>query len=119
MLAQDQPGGRGYGITRTLWHSDDRGKTWEERSFPGANASLVAVHPDDPRRVYVSTFTQNIAKGSVNLHRSTDGGVHWETIGDSVPLVFDSDANGIVFDPHDACRFLLMHTSGTYEVVER
>ncbi|MFH1738200.1 MAG: hypothetical protein ABIH23_04275 [bacterium] len=118
VLAQDQTGSRGYWASRALWHSGDRGETWEERSFPGDNASLVAVHPDDPRRVYVSTFTPDVTQGSVNLYRSTDGGMHWKAIGDSVPLSFGSDANGIVFDPHDARRFLLMHASGTYEVKE-
>ena len=119
VLAQAQSGARGYWATRALWHSGDRGKTCEERSFPGDNASLVAVHPNDSRRVYVSTFTQDVTQGSVNLYRSTDSGAHWQAIGDSVPLSFGSDANGIVFDPHDARGFLLMHTSGTYEVKER
>jgi hypothetical protein len=51
--------------------SDDRGRSWEERTPPEALISL-AIDPDDPNRV--------VASGERGLYASSDGGGGWRPL---------------------------------------
>ena len=61
------------GSTGRLLRSADRGETWADAGLPGELNSTpwcIAVHPDDPRLIFVCTnFGQ--------LFRSEDGGESW------------------------------------------
>ena len=111
-----QPGKAGYWASRNLWRSDDGGETW--RMLDDRLGACVALHPQDPKRVYYMTFAQDVRRDKVNVYRSTDGGETWQGIADDVPLSPGGQGNKIVFDPTDRSRFFLLHNSGTYEGAE-
>jgi photosystem II stability/assembly factor-like uncharacterized protein len=71
-----------------LLRSTDRGKTWSE-ALVGSDVHRVAVHPDDPDRVYAAT-------GS-GLHVSDDGGRTW----DHPDGLSGAYLHGLVFHPGD------------------
>jgi len=110
-------GHRSYWATRSLWRSDDHGETWQK--VDDRRGACVAVHPQDPDRVYFCTYAQDVRKDKVNVYRSTDGGKNWEAIADEVPLSPGGHGNKIVFDPTNPSRFFLLHNSGTYEAIEK
>jgi hypothetical protein len=68
----------GYDVTRGLiMISDDRGRTWAERTPPG-NVVDIAVDPDDAQRLVVAT-----AGGTDDgLFASTDEGRAWTRVND-------------------------------------
>ena len=62
-----------------LVESRDGGQTWSELGLvvDGEDAaSHIAVHPDDPRTLYVGTYGEG-------LQRTTDGGGSWEALAES------------------------------------
>lgn len=68
----------------SIWHSADRGRSWDAAAALPASAStnaslLLAVDAFDPARVYVSA-------GS-GLWRSADAGASWQPAGDLPPLL--------------------------------
>jgi photosystem II stability/assembly factor-like uncharacterized protein len=82
------------GLTGTLMLSDDGGQGWEERRPPGQVIDL-AVDPDDPDRMIISTDR--------GLQLSDDYGASWQPVEGEVGLLawpepeslYVVDANGV------------------------
>ena len=105
-----------YWALRTVWRTDDHGKTWHK--IDDRRAACVGVHPRDADRVYIATYAQDVHKEEVNVFRSTDGGETWEAIADDVPFSAGGEGNKIVFDRTNPSRFFLLYAAGTYEAIE-
>ena len=60
-----------------LVESRDGGRAWSELGLviDGDAAGHIAVHPEDPRTLYVGTY-------GAGLRRTTDGGDTWEALAD-------------------------------------
>lgn len=71
-----------YGGAQRLWRSNNMGDTWNPTTtgnVDGNNIILsIAVGPEDPDLVYVSTVSQT--GGPANVKKSLDGGATWQTI---------------------------------------
>jgi len=79
-------------IGKGMYRSTDGGDTWEHIGLEnGGLIGRVAVHPDDPDRVYAAVlgniFGPNPERG---VYRSTDGGDTWERV------LHISDSTGVV-----------------------
>jgi photosystem II stability/assembly factor-like uncharacterized protein len=83
-----------------LYRSEDKGATWDLVESPiedYAQIWSVAVHPTNPDIIFAGTKPPG-------LHRSTDGGKHWEKL--PIPIAERCFAGApkvtnIVFDPRD------------------
>lgn len=74
------------------------GEDWSlETVHEGTQFEAVAGHPDAPDRIVVGTIDDGV-------HRSLDGGITWERVGE--PVVTDRVAS-LASDPSDADRFYL------------
>jgi photosystem II stability/assembly factor-like uncharacterized protein len=85
----------------SVWTSDDDGLTWTQRDLGiGVNdeAFAVAVDPVNPDTVWVG-ITDALGTQSVNLMRSTDGGVTWTDR--TPPLAGPMIGDGIAIAPED------------------
>ncbi|MBI3607918.1 MAG: hypothetical protein HY207_08120 [Nitrospirae bacterium] len=81
------------------------GKNWKRLGGAEWFISGVAVHPGDPRRVYVST------RGS-GVYRSDDGGASWAK---STTGLTDDDVRSLAVHPDDPSRLVLgTTTSGLF-----
>jgi len=47
-----------------LWYTLDGGEHWKQSSFPFGSVHRVGFDPDDPRRIYVTTFGAGAWKGA-------------------------------------------------------
>lgn len=54
--------------------SEDGGKRWQRRAFPGRDVMLVAAAPSEPKTAYIVT-------GALEVWRSLDAGATWERVG--------------------------------------
>lgn len=77
-----------YGTFR----SDDGSQSWENitRGLPFEMTRPLALHPDDPETVYVIAHEDAddalpLIRGPLQVHRSRDGGRHWEPLGTGLP----------------------------------
>jgi hypothetical protein len=60
------------GTAGGLFVSDDAAATWMPTSLWGATISAVVIHPNDHKRVFAASDNE--------VHRSSDGGVTWESV---------------------------------------
>jgi photosystem II stability/assembly factor-like uncharacterized protein len=79
-------------VGRGLWKTTDGGDTWKFVGLPESGAvGSLAVHPENPDRVYVAAlghpFGKNPERG---VYRTTDGGDTWENV------LFLNDSTGAV-----------------------
>ncbi|MCA9443767.1 MAG: putative Ig domain-containing protein [Candidatus Omnitrophica bacterium] len=73
----------GPGITKTIYHTTDRGETWEKQYFGGlGNLERLQFRPDGKRGWGAGLF-------SGSIRGTTDGGEHWESI-----AYFDKESGG-------------------------
>ncbi|MBN9389189.1 MAG: hypothetical protein J0I20_14265 [Chloroflexi bacterium] len=77
-----------YGTFR----SDDGAKSWENitSGLPFEMTRPLALHPDDPETVYVIAHEDSddalpLIRGPLQVHRSRDGGRHWQPLGSGLP----------------------------------
>jgi hypothetical protein len=85
--------------------SDDGGRSWDERSTPGALVSL-AISPDDPERVVAAAEG---GPGEDGLYSSDDAGNGWRPLSSDVGLlawtqaraIFLVDGDGVVSESLD------------------
>ena len=82
-------GTAGWGV----WHSPDSGKSWtrHRKPFPlNSRIQALVAHPTQPQTI--------IAAGDTGVFRSTDGGAHWERLGQQgdLPIVWS-----LAIDPVD------------------
>ena len=115
VLANSQPGG-GYFAPRTLWRSDNHGRSWAK--LDERLAACAAVHPHDANRVYLVAWAGDVSREQVNVYRSLDGGKTWTAIADNIPLTPGGEGNQVLFDPVDPSRFFVLHNSGTFEGID-
>jgi len=77
----------------TVCRSDDRGSTWRTVSLnlpPGIRILKLLVDPVNPQIVYLLSGADLFVSGaSPFLFRSSDGGVSWSRIGESLGNVWD------------------------------
>ena len=73
----------------TLYKSEDGGESWRELSAKGLinltplqNVIKLLVHPLDENLIYALTGRSRWACSDANLYKSTDGGTHWQEVGD-------------------------------------
>lgn len=101
----ETPSGMGAGVYR----SSDGGAHWELCGpIESFLCTSVAVHPDDPDRVYVG--------GNRGLHSTRDGGLSWTTIdpADASPHCRETVCS-IALDPNEPSRMLVgVHRTGVY-----
>lgn len=72
--------------------ADARGDPSLDRRLRGADPECVAVHPDEPRRVFCGTFESG-------LRRSNDGGDSWERV--SADGIDESAVTSLATHPDD------------------
>ncbi|MCM8773108.1 MAG: hypothetical protein NC922_08720 [Candidatus Omnitrophica bacterium] len=106
-----------YWTNRSLWRSDDYGKTWK-KIVEKKLIACVGCHPENPNKIYMVIFANDIRKEKVNVLKSLDGGKKWISIANNIPLSPGGLYNKIVFDPNNPNRFFLLHNSGTYECID-
>lgn len=84
--------------SKGIYKSSDRGKNWTLLPFPLQNLCWphIAVHPDNPDTIYVSTFSDGTVPGGV--YKSTDGGLSWTEINNGLTSD-DRDISAIVINP--------------------
>ncbi|MCM8818534.1 MAG: hypothetical protein NC915_03535 [Candidatus Omnitrophica bacterium] len=106
----------GYWTKRSLWRSNDYGKTWK-RIIEKELIASVGCHPENPEIVYITKFAYDVKKEKVNVFKSSDSGKKWITIANNIPLSPGGLYNKIIFDPNNPKRFFLLHNGGTYECI--
>jgi photosystem II stability/assembly factor-like uncharacterized protein len=83
-----------------VFHSHDAGKSWLKAApISSLLTTAMAVDPKDPLRIYVA--------GDTALHRSRDGGAHWDTAGGAINGIFDGVVTDVVVDPMDPLRLYI------------
>jgi hypothetical protein len=97
------PGGGapGSGAATALWRGDPAGGPWTPLAAPVPRVADLAVHPEDPRLLYVA--------GDGGVHRSLDAGATWERV--VVPLPAYAGLR-VVVSPADPA--LLYATTGSF-----
>ena len=75
-----------------MYKSTDAGESWSFIGLPEAGQiGGVAVHPDDPDRVFAAALGHPFGKNEQRgVFRSTDGGASWENV------LFASDSTGAI-----------------------
>ncbi|MGF1609921.1 MAG: WD40/YVTN/BNR-like repeat-containing protein [Kiloniellales bacterium] len=75
-----------------MYRSEDGGKKWEsiEAGLPSSFGFPVAVHPRDPKTLYLLPLNGDIAgryvpDAKAAVWRSRDGGDHWEDLREGLP----------------------------------
>lgn len=73
-IVADEKGEKfGYWTKRSLWKSEDYGKTWK-KIVDKKLIACVGCHPENPEIIYMLTFAYDVKKEKVNLFKSLDGG---------------------------------------------
>jgi photosystem II stability/assembly factor-like uncharacterized protein len=106
--------------TSQLWRTDDHGQSWSVLPRPSTSGRLIgtlAVDPDDPDVLYVSTFAAQTSSASLvqagapeasqlqAMERSEDGGQTWTGLGSGVDGL--SAVRAIILDPRNSDRILV------------
>lgn len=80
------PDGTVYCPGKNLWKSTDHGKTWKKISDFSVGKAVVglAVHPRDPKTIWVSSITWGEGTEGA-IYKTTDGGVSWQDITGDIP----------------------------------
>lgn len=102
-----------YGTFR----SDDGSRTWENVSagLPYEMTRPLALHPQDPDTVYVIAHDSGtdtdlpMIRGPLLVHRSRDGGRHWEALGSGLPVEANCSVlrEAFISQAGDACHLYL------------
>jgi hypothetical protein len=98
----------------SLLKSSDGGRTWEDLEGCGHDIHRVAIHPEAPETVLVTTGLDTKpyhATGRHGLFRSTDAGRSWEAANQGLgDRTYCEDA--IAFDPDDPRRVYMATAKG-------
>ena len=73
-----------------LYRTIDGGTNWTELTSPPAGMSRLAVHPENPDKIWVSGW---------GVHESSDGGQTWQNVSKNLPNVWMMD---VVYQPGTA-----------------
>ncbi|MFW9848017.1 MAG: hypothetical protein ACFFF4_02690 [Candidatus Thorarchaeota archaeon] len=94
----------------SLYHTTDGGTTWEKEDLnqaPGTYISYIAVHPNNPSRVYVGLRTAPDAPIDTNtsyLRKTEDNGVTWDELNTTTIVRFlsivSSTTNDTIYSSH-------------------
>lgn len=74
-----------------LYKSLDGGQTWTNTPIGGFPVRCIAIQSNDPNTVYLGAYG-----ATPPLRKTTDGGAHWESIGQDLPNQYIDD---IALDP--------------------
>ncbi|HHN78931.1 MAG TPA: hypothetical protein ENK11_09720, partial [Phycisphaerales bacterium] len=106
-----------YAAVHTAWNaaeahvyvSTDRGETWSRADTgfpPGRRILKLLVSPTDASAVFALTGEGRFAGGPAEIHASTDGGVTWHRVSDTLAgpvadIAFDPAAPGVLYATAD------------------
>ena len=112
------------GTDRTIWASRDAGMTWTDttRDFPPGDANYNWGQSDYDFFIACTTHPVTHADvlyaGLIDIIASTDGGVHWASIGNTYQdtAVTHNDQHAFAVNPKNSAEALLGNDGGIYLV---
>lgn len=89
-----------------VFRSDDRGDTWSVRAKLDERPQKLIISPADTQTMYLI--------GKSNLWKSTDTGVNWISLDDSIKTALgrSAEVNDLDIDPQSASHILIATTGG-------
>lgn len=102
-----------------LWRSKNHGSTWEPLTdtLPSIGVSGIAVHPTNPKIIYIATGDEDGSDSYTNgVYKTTDGGLTWKQT--SYPFAANSDAGEILINPQNPNMLWVVGTNGLYKTTD-
>src|SRR5205085_9536008 len=103
-----------------IYRTTDGGATWiSANRFAGITPTALLLDPRDPDTLYVSgaclSGFEPLALPWMGVHKSTDGGVTWQTISPSPGGLFSQCVFQLAIDPFSPWRLFVSSLDGSVE----
>jgi len=93
--------------------TENGGQTWQNRNdgLPDRWITGIAIHPQDPKTVYVGLSGFRDLDYQPHLLRSQDLGMTWEDVSSNLP---EAPVNDVLIDPVDAAKVIVANDFGVF-----